>query len=42
MEKVSDALMNMISVHNIHPDLDPLLKPMKESVSSQLENKYAS
>ncbi|PCH10647.1 AAA-like domain protein [Streptococcus parauberis] len=34
--------LNMISVHNIHPDLDPLLKPMKESVSSQLENKYAS
>lgn len=34
--------LNMISVHNIHPDIDPLLKPMKDSVSSHLENKYAS
>ncbi|HFH8941581.1 TPA: ATP-binding protein [Streptococcus agalactiae] len=34
--------LNMISIHNIHPDIDPLLKPMKESVSSHLENKYAS
>ncbi|RLV27685.1 conjugal transfer protein [Streptococcus iniae] len=33
--------LNMISVHNIHPDIDPLLKPMKQSVSSHLENKYA-
>ncbi|GAA0054100.1 ATP-binding protein [Streptococcus canis] len=34
--------LNMISVHNIHPDIDPLLKPMKQSVSSHLENKYAA
>lgn len=34
--------LNMMSVHNIHPDIDPLLKPMKQSVSSHLENKYAS
>ncbi|RLV28673.1 conjugal transfer protein [Streptococcus iniae] len=34
--------LNMISVHNIHPDIDPLLKPMKQTVSSHLENKYAS
>lgn len=34
--------LNMISVHNIHPDIDPLLKPMKKTVSSHLENKYAS
>ncbi|MGT2888369.1 ATP-binding protein [Streptococcus didelphis] len=34
--------LNMISVHNIHPDIDLLLKPMKATVSSQLENKYAS
>lgn len=34
--------LNMISIHNIHPDIDPLLKPMKQTVSSHLENKYAS
>ncbi|HEO2085607.1 TPA: ATP-binding protein [Streptococcus agalactiae] len=34
--------LNMISIHNIHPDIDPLLKPMKKTVSSHLENKYAS
>lgn len=34
--------LNMMSVHNIHLDIDPLLKPMKQSVSSHLENKYAS
>ncbi|HIH1147711.1 TPA: ATP-binding protein [Streptococcus agalactiae] len=34
--------LNMISIHNIHPDIDPLLKPMKKIVSSHLENKYAS
>lgn len=34
--------LNMISVHNIHPDVDPLLKPMRKTVSSHLENKYAS
>lgn len=34
--------LNMISVHNIHPDIDSLLKPMKKTVSSHLENKYAS
>ncbi|EPU22342.1 conjugal transfer protein [Streptococcus agalactiae LMG 14609] len=33
--------LNMISIHNIHPDIDPLLKPMKKTVSSHLENKYA-
>ncbi|HEN4495678.1 TPA: ATP-binding protein [Streptococcus agalactiae] len=34
--------LNMIPIHNIHPDIDPLLKPMKKTVSSHLENKYAS
>lgn len=34
--------LNMISIHNIHPDIDPLLKSMKKTVSSHLENKYAS
>ncbi|HGI4120896.1 TPA: ATP-binding protein [Streptococcus agalactiae] len=34
--------LNMISIHNIHPDIDPLLKPMKKTVLSHLENKYAS
>lgn len=34
--------LNMISIHIIHPDIDPLLKPMKKTVSSHLENKYAS
>ena len=34
--------LNMITVHNCHPALAPLLKPMKESTSSVLENKYAS
>ncbi|MCC4750095.1 ATP-binding protein [Streptococcus agalactiae] len=34
--------LNMVSIHNIHPDIDPLLKPMKKTVSSHLENKYAS
>ena len=34
--------LNMISVHNIFEDIDLLLKPMKETVSSSLENKYAS
>ncbi|WP_270988602.1 ATP-binding protein [Streptococcus agalactiae] len=34
--------LNMISIHNIHPDIDPLLKPMKKTVSSHLKNKYAS
>ncbi|HEO5144025.1 TPA: ATP-binding protein [Streptococcus agalactiae] len=34
--------LNMISIHNIHPDIDLLLKPMKKTVSSHLENKYAS
>lgn len=24
--------LNMISIHNIHPDIDPLLKPMKKTV----------
>ena len=33
---------NMISVHNIFEDIDLLLKPMKATVSSSLENKYAS
>ncbi|HEP2676607.1 TPA: ATP-binding protein [Streptococcus pyogenes] len=34
--------LNMISVHNLHPDIDPLLKPMKTTTSSLLENKYVS
>ena len=34
--------LNMISVHNLNPDIDPLLKPMKQTTSSALENKYAS
>lgn len=34
--------LNMISVHNIFEDIDLLLKPMKATVSSSLENKYAS
>ena len=34
--------LNMISVHNIFEDIDMLLKPMKATVSSSLENKYAS
>ena len=34
--------LNMIAVDNIHPDIDPLLKPMKQTKSSALENKYAS
>ena len=38
---------NMISgqclyVHNLFEDIDMLLKPMKATVSSSLENKYAS
>ena len=33
--------LNMIAVDNIHPDIDPLLKPMKQTKSSALENKYA-
>ncbi len=42
MEKVSDALIASTFQKVKDVDLDPLLKPMKESVSSQLENKYAS
>lgn len=34
--------LNMISVHNLFEDIDMLLKPMKATVSSSLENKYAS
>ncbi|WP_037602597.1 ATP-binding protein [Streptococcus sp. oral taxon 056] len=34
--------LNMISVHTVHTDIDTLLKPMKSTVSSNLENKYAS
>lgn len=34
--------LNMISVYNIFEGIDPLLKPMKSTVSSNLENKYAS
>lgn len=34
--------LNRISIHNIHDAIDPLLKPMKQTVSSGLENKYAS
>jgi len=34
--------LNMISIHNIFEDIDMLLKPMKATVSSSLENKYAS
>ncbi len=33
--------LNMISVHTNHKDIDELLSPMKETVSSSLENKYA-
>lgn len=33
--------LNMISVHNLFEDIDMLLKPMKATVSSSLENKYA-
>ena len=33
---------NMISIHNLFEDIDMLLKPMKATVSSSLENKYAS
>ena len=34
--------LNMISIHNLFEDIDMLLKPMKATVSSSLENKYAS
>lgn len=34
--------LNMISIHNLFEDIDMLLKPMKATVSSNLENKYAS
>lgn len=34
--------LNRIAIDNIHPDIDPLLKPMKQTKSSVLENKYAS
>ncbi len=34
--------LNLISIHNIFQDIDQLLKPMKATVSSSLENKYAS
>lgn len=34
--------LNMIAVDNIHPDIDPFLKPMKQTKSSALENKYVS
>lgn len=34
--------LNMISVHNLNLDIDPLLKSMKQTTSSALENKYAS
>lgn len=34
--------LNMISIYNIFDSIDPLLKPMKATVSSNLENKYAS
>ena len=34
--------LNMISVYNIFESIDPLLKPMKATVSSNLENKYAA
>lgn len=34
--------LNMISVHNLFEDIDMFLKPMKATVSSSLENKYAS
>lgn len=34
--------LNMISIHNLFEDIDLLLKPMKATVSSSLENKYAS
>jgi hypothetical protein len=34
--------LNMISVYNIFKGIDPLLKPMQATVSSNLENKYAT
>lgn len=34
--------LNMISIHNLFKNIDMLLKPMKATVSSSLENKYAS
>lgn len=33
--------LNMITVHTLFEDIDELLKPMKPTVSSNLENKYA-
>ncbi len=34
--------LNMISVHNIFEDIDMLLKPMRATVSSSLENTLVS
>ncbi|EPU12023.1 ATP-binding protein [Streptococcus agalactiae] len=34
--------LNMITVHTNNRDIDELLKPMKSTVASSLENKYAS
>lgn len=34
--------VNLITVHTVFKDIDRLLKPMKATVSSDLENKYAS
>lgn len=34
--------LNLISVHTVFEDIDRLLSPMKTTVSSDLENKYAS
>ena len=33
--------LNMITITNIFEGIDPLLKPMEDTVSSELENKYA-
>ena len=34
--------LNMITITNIFEGIDPLLKPMEDTVSSELENKYAA
>lgn len=34
--------LNMITITNIFEGIDPLLKPMEDTVSSELENKYAT
>lgn len=34
--------VNMISVHTVFEDIDRLLKPMKDTEASSLENKYAA